>query len=199
MLFFYPFDFTFVCPTEILTFSEKAPEFEAKGVQVRHELRAKRSKSELCAHLPSLHPDARGKMIWDMAFSLLLVRIASRKGTHTTGPGHQCSVLAPSPAATQIFLCFLEPLHIGFPGLFEAHRSTWDAFEVSADMILFFDMALSAITAYHHNQHLVRAHYQSRAQATTSTEVEGRPAHRASHDQHRDRAHLLAAAVQLSL
>ena len=36
VLFFYPFDFTFVCPTEILTFSEKAPEFEAKGVQVRH-------------------------------------------------------------------------------------------------------------------------------------------------------------------
>ena len=35
-MFFYPFDFTFVCPTEILTFSEKAPEFEAKGVQVRH-------------------------------------------------------------------------------------------------------------------------------------------------------------------
>ena len=35
MLFFYPFDFTFVCPTEILTFSEKAAEFEAKGVQVR--------------------------------------------------------------------------------------------------------------------------------------------------------------------
>lgn len=34
VLFFYPFDFTFVCPTEILTFSEKAAEFEAKGVQV---------------------------------------------------------------------------------------------------------------------------------------------------------------------
>ncbi len=34
VLFFYPFDFTFVCPTEILTFSEKAAEFESKNVQV---------------------------------------------------------------------------------------------------------------------------------------------------------------------
>ena len=28
VLFFYPLDFTFVCPTEILQFSEKGPEFE---------------------------------------------------------------------------------------------------------------------------------------------------------------------------
>ena len=28
VLFFYPLDFTFVCPTEILEFSEKAPAFE---------------------------------------------------------------------------------------------------------------------------------------------------------------------------
>lgn len=34
VLFFYPFDFTFVCPTEIMSFSEKAKEFEKKGVQV---------------------------------------------------------------------------------------------------------------------------------------------------------------------
>ena len=32
VLFFYPFDFTFVCPTEILTLSERAKEME--GVQV---------------------------------------------------------------------------------------------------------------------------------------------------------------------
>jgi alkyl hydroperoxide reductase subunit AhpC len=34
VLFFYPFDFTFVCPTEIMSFSEKAKEFTQKNVQV---------------------------------------------------------------------------------------------------------------------------------------------------------------------
>jgi alkyl hydroperoxide reductase subunit AhpC len=34
VLFFYPLDFTFVCPTEIIAFSEAAAEFEKLGVQV---------------------------------------------------------------------------------------------------------------------------------------------------------------------
>jgi len=34
ILFFYPLDFTFVCPTEIIAFSERAAEFEAIGTQV---------------------------------------------------------------------------------------------------------------------------------------------------------------------
>ena len=34
VLFTYPFDFTFVCPTEILTLSEKAKELKAEGVEV---------------------------------------------------------------------------------------------------------------------------------------------------------------------
>lgn len=34
VLFFYPLDFTFVCPTEILAFQEKLAEFEARNVQV---------------------------------------------------------------------------------------------------------------------------------------------------------------------
>jgi len=34
VLFFYPLDFTFVCPTEIIAFSEKAAEFEKLGVQL---------------------------------------------------------------------------------------------------------------------------------------------------------------------
>jgi peroxiredoxin (alkyl hydroperoxide reductase subunit C) len=34
VLFFYPLDFTFVCPTEIIAFSEAAPQFEALGVQL---------------------------------------------------------------------------------------------------------------------------------------------------------------------
>jgi len=34
ILFFYPKDFTFVCPTEILAFQAKLDEFEKRGVQV---------------------------------------------------------------------------------------------------------------------------------------------------------------------
>ena len=34
LLFFYPLDFTFVCPTEIIAFSDAVKQFEALGVQV---------------------------------------------------------------------------------------------------------------------------------------------------------------------
>jgi alkyl hydroperoxide reductase subunit AhpC len=34
VLFFYPLDFTFVCPTEIIAFSDKAEEFEKIGCQL---------------------------------------------------------------------------------------------------------------------------------------------------------------------
>jgi alkyl hydroperoxide reductase subunit AhpC len=34
LLFFYPLDFTFVCPTEIIAFSDRAAEFEQQGVQI---------------------------------------------------------------------------------------------------------------------------------------------------------------------
>jgi peroxiredoxin (alkyl hydroperoxide reductase subunit C) len=34
LLFFYPLDFTFVCPTEIIAFSDRVAEFQQRGVQV---------------------------------------------------------------------------------------------------------------------------------------------------------------------
>ncbi|MFQ6604575.1 MAG: peroxiredoxin [Fidelibacterota bacterium] len=34
VLFFYPLDFTFVCPTEIIAFSHRIEEFKKRGVQV---------------------------------------------------------------------------------------------------------------------------------------------------------------------
>lgn len=34
VLFFYPMDFTFVCPTELHAFQEKLEEFEKRGVAV---------------------------------------------------------------------------------------------------------------------------------------------------------------------
>jgi alkyl hydroperoxide reductase subunit AhpC len=35
VLFFYPLDFTFVCPTEILAYNEFAKEFRKHGCEVR--------------------------------------------------------------------------------------------------------------------------------------------------------------------
>src|SRR6476661_5677682 len=34
VLFFYPLDFTFVCPTEIIAFSDKIQEFRKRGCEV---------------------------------------------------------------------------------------------------------------------------------------------------------------------
>ena len=34
VLFFYPLDFTFVCPTEIIAFSDRIADFKARGVEV---------------------------------------------------------------------------------------------------------------------------------------------------------------------
>src|SRR2546425_2319052 len=34
VLFFYPLDFTFVCPTEIIAFSDKIQEFKKRGAEV---------------------------------------------------------------------------------------------------------------------------------------------------------------------
>ena len=34
VLFFYPFDFTFVCPTEIVSFSEAAEDFRSLNTEV---------------------------------------------------------------------------------------------------------------------------------------------------------------------
>ncbi len=34
VLFFYPMDFTFVCPTEIIAFSDRISEFRQRGVEV---------------------------------------------------------------------------------------------------------------------------------------------------------------------
>ena len=37
VLFFYPYDFTFVCPTEIISFSDRAGEFRAINSEVRSQ------------------------------------------------------------------------------------------------------------------------------------------------------------------
>ena len=37
VFFFYPLDFTFVCPTEILAFNDRVEEFRKLGAEVRAE------------------------------------------------------------------------------------------------------------------------------------------------------------------
>ena len=34
VLFFYPLDFTLVCPTEVVSFSDRADEFKAAGAEI---------------------------------------------------------------------------------------------------------------------------------------------------------------------
>ena len=49
VLFFYPLDFTFVCPTEIIAFSNKAKEFREIGVEiVAASIDSKFSHMEYC-------------------------------------------------------------------------------------------------------------------------------------------------------
>ena len=36
VLFFYPLDFTFVCPTEITAFSDRHGDFKSKNAEVHH-------------------------------------------------------------------------------------------------------------------------------------------------------------------
>lgn len=45
VLFFYPLDFTFVCPTEIIAFSDRASEFRAIGEILKPDI--ERSSSSL--------------------------------------------------------------------------------------------------------------------------------------------------------
>ncbi len=60
LLFFYPLDFTFVCPTEILELSEKAEEFEGVNTQI------------LAASVDSVHSHkAWCKEIGDLNFPML--------------------------------------------------------------------------------------------------------------------------------
>ena len=39
VFFFYPLDFTFVCPTEILAFNDRVEEFRKLGAEVREDFK----------------------------------------------------------------------------------------------------------------------------------------------------------------
>lgn len=66
ILFFYPLDFTFVCPTEIIAFSERYAEFES----VNTEILGVSVDSEF-AHLAWIQTDRKQGGIGDIAYPLV--------------------------------------------------------------------------------------------------------------------------------
>lgn len=66
VLFFYPLDFTFVCPTEIVAFSEAAKQFEALNTQVIGA-----SVDSVFSHLAWVNTDRKKGGLGDMEIPLL--------------------------------------------------------------------------------------------------------------------------------
>lgn len=66
ILFFYPLDFTFVCPTEIIAFSEKIDEFKSRDTEVLGV-----SIDSQFSHLAWKNTDRRKGGIGDIKYPLL--------------------------------------------------------------------------------------------------------------------------------
>lgn len=66
LLFFYPLDFTFVCPTEIIAFSEKIDEFKSRDTEVLGV-----SIDSQFSHLAWKNTDRRKGGIGDIKYPLL--------------------------------------------------------------------------------------------------------------------------------
>jgi len=99
VLFFYPLDFTFVCPTEILQFSDKAEEFRKAGAEVigvsvdsqfSHEEWCKKPRDEgglgamnipLVADVTKSISNAYGCLITEAGISFRATYIIDEKGT----------------------------------------------------------------------------------------------------------------------
>ena len=91
VLFFYPLDFTFVCPTEIIAFSDRAAEFEALNVQIL------------------------GSSI-DSHFSHLAWTQTPRAVIGSNRYRHGASTASPPPKATSVhWLTAWKPDHVGRP------------------------------------------------------------------------------------
>jgi peroxiredoxin (alkyl hydroperoxide reductase subunit C) len=66
VLFFYPLDFTFVCPTEIVAFSDKIKEFQAVGAEVLGV-----SVDSQFSHLAWVQTDRKSGGLGDIAYPLI--------------------------------------------------------------------------------------------------------------------------------
>jgi hypothetical protein len=72
VLFFYPLDFTFVCPTEIIEFSKKAAQFREVGMAspYRQAVRSSAAQWTRCSATWSTHPSLELRAASDLSTSL---------------------------------------------------------------------------------------------------------------------------------
>jgi len=85
ILFFYPLDFTFVCPTEIIAFSDKIEEFKKRNTEVLGV-----SIDSHFSHLAWRNTDRKKGGIGDIAYPL--VADLSKKITYDYGVMHDAGI-----------------------------------------------------------------------------------------------------------
>ena len=85
ILFFYPLDFTFVCPTEIIAFSDKIDEFKKRNAEVLGV-----SIDSHFSHLAWRNTDRKTGGIGDIAYPL--VADLSKKITYDYGVMHDAGI-----------------------------------------------------------------------------------------------------------
>jgi peroxiredoxin (alkyl hydroperoxide reductase subunit C) len=85
VLFFYPLDFTFVCPTEIIAFSDKIEEFKKRNTEVLGV-----SIDSHFSHLAWRNTDRKKGGIGDIAYPL--VADLSKKITYDYGVMHDAGI-----------------------------------------------------------------------------------------------------------
>jgi peroxiredoxin 2/4 len=66
VLFFYPLDFTFVCPTEVMAFSDSAPQFKALNTEILGV-----SVDSEFSHLAWIQTDRKSGGVGDLAYPLV--------------------------------------------------------------------------------------------------------------------------------
>ena len=85
ILFFYPLDFTFVCPTEIIAFSEKMDEFKKRNTEVLGV-----SIDSHFSHLAWRNTDRKEGGLGDIAYPL--VADLNKKITYDYGVMHEAGI-----------------------------------------------------------------------------------------------------------
>ena len=85
ILFFYPLDFTFVCPTEIIAFSEKMDEFKKRNTEVLGV-----SIDSHFSHLAWRNTDRKNGGLGDIAYPL--VADLNKKITYDYGVMHEAGI-----------------------------------------------------------------------------------------------------------
>ena len=87
ILFFYPLDFTFVCPTEIIAFSTSMDEFKKRNTEVLGV-----SVDSHFSHLAWRNTDRKNGGLGDIAYPL--VSDLNKKITYDYGVMHEAGLLS---------------------------------------------------------------------------------------------------------